>query len=625
MLGSPAGEPAWARPALIAITLLTAALMLTDVTRSVYGNTYYANGALAASRSWTALLTSAADLGGYVSLDKGPLPDWLMGISGRIFGFGSLSVMLPSALYGIATVLVLHDAVRRTLGREVAILAALLMALTPVAVLVGRYNTPDALLLLMLVCAAWRMSAALESSRLRDVLLSGAFLGLAFNTKMLEAYLVLPALLAAVLLGLRAPLRRRLLALAGFAAATAVASGAWFATMMLIPAADRPYVGDTTGNSWFELILGGNGVKRVTGTNGSFGSELEGRLLHLLSHRVGGQIGWLLPLALAGIVVGLLASWRSRRRAPAFGGYVLWSTWGLTTFLVFSFSVGVFHAYYTSVLAPPVATLAAAALVTLARSARRSMAGTLGLAALLAAAPLMSYVLLSHAGNFLPGLRWIVVGCGSAAGAAVILTRLDPALQRPLAWAAAAFAAVALLAGPTAYSIATVTRSHTGYDPIAGPVVLESRPPPAAIAALPTTTETVEMLIPYLRAHRGSAHFLLAATDSRTAAPIALGSELPVITMGGFQGADPTPTVAEMEGLTRSGRLRYVLLDGTRERPKTRAGHHPPTAPDWVKAQCFAIALARALPTTPSGLRVARSPAAAKFTLYLCGATARSG
>jgi 4-amino-4-deoxy-L-arabinose transferase-like glycosyltransferase len=312
-------EPAWVRPALLVVVALTAGLMLIDVTRGGYGNPYYAAGALAASHSWSALFSNAADLGGYVSLDKGPLPDWLQGLSGRLFGFGSFSTMFPSALYVIAAVLVLYDTVRRSLGQPTAILAALAMALTPVAVLVGRYNTPDALLLLLLVSAAWSMTVAIQLGRRRELLLCAVFVGLAFNTKMLEAYLALAPLALAYLLAARGSGARRARELALAGALTLLVSFAWFGSVMLVPAGDRPYVGESTHNSWFQLIFEGNGVRRVAGTSGAFARNLESNLLYLSSARLAGQIVWLLPLAVLGLVLGLLTTWRLRRTQLAFG------------------------------------------------------------------------------------------------------------------------------------------------------------------------------------------------------------------------------------------------------------------------------------------------------------------
>ena len=296
-------------------------------------------------------------------------------------------------------------------------------------------------------------------------MLSGAFLGLAFNTKMLEAFLLAPALVAAWLLGAGVALRRRLLGLAAAVGVALLVSLAWFSTMMLLPAGSRPYVGDSTNNSWFQLILGANGVKRVTGRGGAFGSELEGRLLRLFSHHVGGQIGWLIPLALLGML-GMAASWRRRGRSPAFGAYVLWSAWGLVAYLVFSLSVGVFHAYYTSVLAPPVATLAAAALVGLWRAARSSTAGGAGAgrrprwprdARLRPARPRGRVRALAALGR----LRLRLSGGDAGAPAERTAARTGRASAHDGRDGRCA------AGGPAAYSVATMLRAHTGYDPTA--------------------------------------------------------------------------------------------------------------------------------------------------------------
>ena len=610
-------EPAWSRPALILVTALAAALMLVDVTRSGYGNSYYATGALAASRSWGAMFNNAADLGGFVSLDKGPLPDWLMGLSGRVFGFGSLSVMLPGALYGIATVLVLHDTVRRALGHEIAILAALMMALTPVAVLVGRYNAPDALLLALLVGAAWSVTVAVQTGHLRELLLCAILVGLAFNTKMLEAYLVAPALGLAYLLTARRSLRRRLLELALAASLTLFVSLLWFGAMMLVPASGRPYVGESSDNSWFQLILGGNGVERVTGSAGAFGRHLEGNLLYLSSSHISGQIAWLLPLALVGLVLGMLEARRSRRTSFAFGSYLLWGTWLLVGSLVLSFSAGTRHAYYTSLLAPAVATLAAAAIVTLWRSARASPTAASALALSITGTAAVSFAILTHAPDFVPWLRWIVLA-GGAVAVAAILTRQRSTRDRAGVTLGLIATAVASLAGPAAYSLATAARGHSGYDPIAGPGPHHPAPTPVAERSGELTQpQSLALLTSYLLTHRDHARFIVAATDAKTADPIALASRQAVITIGGFSGSDPTPTPGQLAQLVGSGKLRYVLLDAARVMP-TRPAQLAVAAPMWMQRHCTRIPSASI--TSPVGARAPhlRVQIYSELTLFEC-------
>jgi 4-amino-4-deoxy-L-arabinose transferase-like glycosyltransferase len=595
-------RPGWSRPALIAVVSLAAALTLIDVTRSGDGNTYYAAGALAASRSWGALLNNAADLGGYVSLDKGPLPDWLMGLSGRLFGFGSFSVMVPNALYATVAVFVLHDTVRRALGHQMAILAALIMALTPVVVLVGRYNAPDALLLLLLVSAAWSLTLAVQSGRLRELLLCAVCVGLGFNTKMLEAYLVAPALVLAYLLAARRSLRWRLGALALAAGSALLVSLAWFGAMTLVPAGERPYVGDSGGNSWFGLILEGNGIQRVAGSSGAFGRHFESNLTYLFGAHLAGQIAWLLPLALCGLLIGLCTTWRSRRTQPAFGAYVMWGGWALVGCVVLSFSAGTRHAYYTSVLAPAVATLAASALVTLWGATRRRLRlATLALAFAVGGTAAVGFAVLSDSGAFVPWLRWVVLACGGAFCAAVLLPDARAAMGSGAPRAlGVGVAAVAVLAGPAAYSLATAARAHTGYSPTAGPTLDNGRVDggserarheavaPATAMTAADFAASLALLSTYLQAHRGGAQFLVAATDAKTADPIALASRRPVITVGGYTGSDPTPTIAQFERLIGSGRLRFVLLDATRVEP-TSAAQRANAVPAWVERRCARV------------------------------------
>lgn len=568
--GAAEARPRWARPALAGVMLLAAVLMFAGVTVSGYGNEYYAVGAQAAGRSWRALFFNAADLGEYVTLDKGPLPAWLMGLSVRVFGFGSFALMIPGAVYATASVGVLYDGVRRLWGYRVATTAALLLALTPVAVLVGRYNTPDALLLLLLVCTAWAVTRTLQTAALRHAVLAGVVLGLAFNTKMLEAYVLLPAAGAAIALASPASLRRRALLAAAFLAALLSVSFAWYGAMMLIPAGSRPYVGDSAGNSWFQLILEGNGLKRVTG-GGNFGSELEGRALTLFSRHVGGQIAWLLILSLAGVLAGVADAWRARS-PRALGALLLWGGWGVTAFLLFSLASGIVHAYYTSVLAPPAAVLAAFALVRLWDEARDSAVWAVVLGCLLAATGTLAFVLLAHAATFVPWLRWVCFFAGCAAALLVVLPHISGRLARVLTPLALLAAALAVAAGPAAYSIATAGRAHTGSDPIAGPRVGEQSSFPGGVRSA-DRVRNAALLLPamtrYMQAHQEGRRLLAGVTDARTADPVALLSAQPVITIGGFQGGDPAPSVAQIESLVGADRLRFVLLDAQREWPRS--------------------------------------------------------
>lgn len=563
-----------------AIVAIAGVLDLWALTISGYGNGYYAEGALAASKSWTALLTNAADPSGLVSLDKGPLPDWIMGLSSRVFGFSSLSVLLPNALYGIAAVVVLYDLVRRTLGVRTALLAALMLAVSPVSVVMARYDNPDSLLALLLVGSAWALVRALESGRTRHVLPCGALLGLAFNTKMLEAYLIVPALACTFLLAAPGPAARRVQQLLAGAGVMLAVSVAWYGTMMLISAGDRPYVGETTDNSWFQLIFEANGLKRVTG----FAHGGQGRTgpLRLFFPEIAGQIAWLLPLALVGIVLGLWLSRRAPRGDRRRAALVLCGLWLLAGYLLFSFSRGIFHSYYTSAIAAPVAVLAASAIVMPAERVLTSRVAALALAGALLVTALLSFAILHWTPEFVPWLRWAVLMAGVTAAIGVTLLRhlarrslaglrLWHGQQQWLGALALAFGGggLALLAGPAAYSVATVGFGRTGSSPTAGPAALTA---PQGRLPAPSSRLVSEgklglaggvydpALLSFLEQHRGGTRYLVAAEGSQFAAPIGLASRAPVVTLGGFSGGDRAPSTKQLAGLVRSGQLRYVLL-----------------------------------------------------------------
>ncbi|HEX3874927.1 MAG TPA: glycosyltransferase family 39 protein [Solirubrobacteraceae bacterium] len=618
-------DPAWSRPALWIVALLAGVLGFWGLTRNGYANTYYSEAAQAASRSWTAWITNALDVSGSDSLDKGPLSNMVMGLSGRIFGFSSFSMLLPEALAGVGSVVVVHNLVKRTLGHRTAILAAVMLALTPIFVAMTRFNNPDAILLLTEVAAAWALVRALESGRTRHLLLCGLMVGLAFNTKMLEAYLVVPGLVLTYLIAGPPKLGRRLAQLTAAGVAMFGVSFVWYGAMMLLPAADRPWVGDTTDNSWFSLIFGANGFSRVSGSTGGpgGGAGFGGSTgpLRLFNSIVGGQIAWLIPLALGGLALGVWSRRRKPRTDLARSAYVLWGGWGLVSWAVFSFQAGIFHPYYTTLLAPAVAVLAAGGLVVAWDRARRSAgwAAVLGLA--MAGTAILGAVLLERASGFVTWLGPVAIALAAAGGAALVVSRLRPAARRPaVVRRLAGFAIVAglagVLAGPTAYSLATVGKSITGSNPLAGPASAESglggfggggggRPGgargftrPAGAPALPSgATRTAGGGLPggaarpagapgggtfgpgaaagggpggggavstatvkYLEAHQAGAEYLVAAVGSQTAADLSLQTGRNVVDMGGFTGTDPTPTLAKLQGLIDTGQLHYVLL-----------------------------------------------------------------
>jgi 4-amino-4-deoxy-L-arabinose transferase-like glycosyltransferase len=632
-------EPAWSRPLLWIVAVLAGGLGLWGLTRNGYANTYYAEAAQAASRNWTAWLTNALDTSGSVSLDKGPLANMVMGLSGRLFGFSSFSMLLPEALAGVASVLVLHNVVKRTMGHRAAILAALILAVTPIFVAMSRFNNPDALLVLCGLAAAWMLVRALETGRSGPLVLCAVFVGLAFNVKMLEAYLIVPGLAAAFLVAGRGSVRRRLAQLTVAGGAMTAVSFVWYGAMMLLPAADRPWVGDTTDNSWFTLIFGANGLSRVAGNTaggpgggGGFGGATGP--LRMFNSIVGGQIAWLLPLAAAGLVLGLWTGRRAPREDRGRAAYLLWGGWALVSWAVFSFSQGIFHPYYTTLLAPAVAALAGGGLTEAWERTRSSVSWAAGLAAAVVASAVLAADLLGRAAGFVPWLAPATVGLSAAAAAGLVVARSRRVGgARRMAAGAAVLGTLALLAGPTAYSLATVGRPLTGSNPVAGPASAArdggpggggapgGRPPGGGTFARPAGAPAglfgpppgagfaaggagrlggpiggadgaaSKALVSYLEAHQGSARYLVAAVGSNTAAGLALQTGRQVIAMGGFMGSDPAPSLTRLEALVHSGQLHYVLLGGG-GRPGGFGRQAATTARDaWVRQHGAAVSV----------------------------------
>jgi len=557
-----------------AITAGIAALATVLYTWSLasvgYANGYYAAAVKSASVSWKAFFFGSIDSGNFITVDKPPAALWLQALSARIFGFSSWSMLLPEAFAGVASVLILHRLVRRWAGDTAAHLAALAFALTPVAVVMFRYNNPDAVLTLLGLGAAWALWNALESGRTRHLVLAGALVGLAFNAKMMQAFLVVPAFGLVYLWAGPPRLRRRIGQLLAAAAALVVSAGWWVAVVALWPVSSRPYIGSTTDNSILSLVFGYNGLSRLFGSSGGgagggspgggtgFGGAAN--WLRMFNGEVGGQVSWLIPMAIAGLAAGLWLTRRAPRTDRARAGWLLWGTWAATCVTVFSLSSGIFHPYYTVQLAPAVAALAGAGGVALWRLGRQSrwLQWALPVAVVVTAG--WSVVLLTRTPSFVPWLRPLIIA--GAAVAAVGLWLGSHLRLRTLVLVAGAVATLTLLAGPAAYAIETVAHPASGSLASAGPSTTASLGRgagggPGSTAAADTT------LIDYLEANRGDATYLVAAFGSQSSESIIIATGEPVMTIGGFNGGDPAPTLAQFQQLVAQGQVRFVLVSGT--------------------------------------------------------------
>lgn len=592
----PAGpQPRWARPSLWTLLAATAVLYLWGLSASGWANDFYAAAVQAGTQSWKALLFGSLDAGNSITVDKPPAALWVMGLSGRLFGFSSFSMLMPQALMGVASVALVHGAVRRWSGPTAGLLAGAVLALTPVAALMFRFNNPDALLVLLLVAAAYCAVRATENGSGRWLALAGVALGFGFLTKMMQAFLVLPAFGLVFLVAAPIGFWRRVgKLLAAFAAM--IVSGGWFVLLVsLWPSNSRPYIGGSTNNSLLDLALGYNGLGRVLGGSGNHagGSSNTGfggstGLTRLFGDSMGTEISWLLPAALIGLVAGLWFTRRTPRTARTRAGLLLWGGWLLVTSIVFSYMQGTMHPYYTVALAPAIAALVAISVVELWR-AKPFITARLALGAMAAATGIWNYILLDRTPDWYPALRWIVL-IGSIIVAAIVIVGAH-ALGR---WTAVVAIAGVLfgLAGTTAYAIDTAASPHTGSIPTSGPNTSHTMGGPGGMppggpgqhlgggpgGPGSNNNTALQQLL------RNTGNRWAAATvGSQSAGSLELSTGKSVMAIGGFSGGDNSPTLSQFQQYVAAGEIHYFIAGGGMGGPGGDSG----TAADittWVES-----------------------------------------
>ncbi len=569
---TPAPDPAAPAPparlprerwALGALLVATAVLHLWDLSVNGWGNAFYAGAVQSMTRSGEAFFFGGADAGGIITVDKPPASLWVMAASAEVFGLSSWSLLVPQALMGVGTVALVHAAVRRTSGPGAALVAGVVMALTPVAVLMFRFDNPDALLVLLLAGAAYAVVRAVEAAGTRWLLLAGALIGFAFLTKTAQALLVVPGLALAYLWAAPTGLGRRIRQLLAAGLTVVVSGGWWFVVVDLWPAADRPYIGGSTTNSALELALGYNGLGRLfgAGADGGAGGGFPGGgapfgggagLGRLFSTAVGGQIAWLLPAALVLLAAGLLLTRRAPRTDAVRASLLLWGGWTLVTAAVLSLMSGIFHEYYTVALAPGIAALVGVGGAELWR--RREHPGArAALAAVTAGSAVWAAVLLLRTPDLAPGLAWATAALGTAAAAALLVGRRRAAVAGLVA------GVVAASLGPAAYAVDTVSSARTGSIVLAGPATTGpgggtgGPGGPGGVGPASTDVELVALL-------QAAGTTWSAATPSTAAsAQLALDSGTDVIGIGGFSGSDPAPTLEQFQALVAAGQVRYYV------------------------------------------------------------------
>ncbi|MCU1491950.1 MAG: glycosyl transferase [Acidimicrobiaceae bacterium] len=352
-------QPTWVRPAVLSLLVATTVLYVWGLGAEGWANSFYSAAVQAGTKSWKAFFFGSFDASNFITVDKPPASLWVMELSARIFGLNSWSLLVPEALEGVATVGILYATVRRWSGPVAGLIAGTVVALTPVAALMFRFNNPDALLVLLLTGAAYATTRAIESGRTRWLCLAMALVGTGFTTKMMQAFLVVPALGLVYLFAGPPRLARRIGQLAISAVVLLIAAGWWVAAVELTPASDRPYIGGSQNNNLFNLIFGYNGLGRVTGSETGSSANQWGPTGwdRLFLPSFGSQISWLIPGALVLMAATFWFTRRGKRTDRIRASMILWGGWLLVTGLLLSYAKGIIHPYYTVALAPAIGAL----------------------------------------------------------------------------------------------------------------------------------------------------------------------------------------------------------------------------------------------------------------------------
>lgn len=572
-----AAGPRWAGPALAALLAATAVLYLWRLPINGYGNAFYAAAAQSGAQNWSAWFFGSLDPNDFVTVDKPPAALWVTGLSVRLFGMNPWSVLAPQALLGVAAVAVLYASVRRAVpdprhGVGAGLLAGAVLALTPVAVLMFRYDNPDALMVLLTVLAAYCTTRAVSVASWRWLALAGAALGFAFLTKMLAGLMVLPALAFAYLMFAPTGWRKRLIHSAIAAATLVVSSAWWVVTVQLWPIDARPYISNSGDNSVLGLALGYNGVDRLMGSDEHGGHGIGVRRLFVAE--MANEISWLLPAALVGLGFGLLLWRRGGLSRSEKSAVVIWGGWIMMCALIFSYMDGLGHPYYSVTMAPALSALVGLGGLWAWRQ-RLTRGGRMALAAMIGVSAAWSVHLLRATG-FGPG--WVRGLIGATATLAV-LALIAGRGRGPISVATVA-GALAGVSACASFAVATAMTPHTGAIPnavhtaTAWPTVGGRFAPVSEFQLGNLGTNSA------LAAELRQTHTMWAAATvgAPSASALEVTSGRPVMAIGGWSH-DPIPTLDQFVAAVHAGRIAYYV-DGGRGHGSSAFGAK---IADWVK------------------------------------------
>lgn len=611
------------------ILLLSVILNFANLSIEGYSNQYYAAGVKSMTMSLKNFFFVSFDPAGFVTIDKPPLGFLIQAISAKIFGFSGWSILLPEALAGVISVLIIYIVVKRSFGSAAGLLSALFLAVTPVFVAVSRNNTCDNLLVLTLLLACWAISIAAEKGKVKYLILALAVVGIGFNIKMLQAYMIIPAIYITYLLSNAVSFKKRIVHLILGTMVLFVISFAWPVVVDLIPASNRPYVGSSTNNSELELIIGHNGLERLGigsstttggggskmptgntttatdntanqgmqggtpptddgkrgtpptgygfggggapggrsggGGGGNFGGNEKSSITRLFSNNsLSDQIIWLFPLA----VFGFIAAALKEKLKPAFNNrkkldLILWPMWLIPEFIYFSFTKGLFHPYYLTMLAPPIAALAGIGIVSMWELYKEGRWKSWILPVALIADGLVQLLVLSYYYNT-SGITKIlmIVLCILCfiSSITIIILNVIKNKNTKLKKILLATALVGLLVTPTVWSATTIFYAVPSLPSAGLSLITSNQKGNSSIGN--SSNSSNSKLISFLQTNKTTEKYILVTSSTNGVATDIIIKTGEAVMTWGFFGTDKAITLAEFKELVTKGEVRYVMIGG---------------------------------------------------------------
>ncbi len=580
------------RFALCIILGISAILNFANLTIEGYGNGYYASGVKSMLMNFKNFFFVSFDPAGFVSIDKPPLGFWIQTISAKIFGFSGWSILFPEALAGVISVGILYYIVKRSFGEIAGLISALCLAITPVFVATSRNNTIDNLLIVTLLFACLFLSKAAEKGKLKYLIISLVLVGLGFNIKMLQAYMIAPALYITYLISSAVPVKQRIKHLIISTLIFGVISLSWAVAVDLVPSQNRPFVGSSTNNTVTELIFGHNGLERLSSTNGgmgggpggggpggsnglsgSFGGQTTAGITRLFSKNVlSDQIVWFLPLAIFGLAAAVIVEklkfpFDNKKKL----GLTLWTLWLVPEFIYFSYTKGLFHPYYLTMLAPPIAALCGIGLTSMWKLYKEGGIKSWIMPAAFIAEGLVHLLMLSYFTTTISTtIKSIIIAaiilCFASAALLIIYRivkkgNLDQGNNGGFAKIFTALALIGVLVTPAIGSAAAITHSLSSL-PAAGLELLSNSKSGNSMMMGGQNSSKNSKLIKFLESHTSDEKYALVVSSSASAEDIIIESSKSVMALGGFSGSDKILSLSEFKQMVKKGEVRYVLTGG---------------------------------------------------------------